>query len=37
MSICLMVVANDENAVDGPSYLGNDDLHPHDLNALERE
>ena len=36
-SICLMVVAAMyEECSEGPSYLGNDELHPQDLNALDR-
>ena len=34
VSICLMVVGSDEECSEGPSYLGNDELHPQDLNAL---
>ena len=38
ISICLVVVAVDEECSEGPSYLGlgNDELHPQDLNALDR-
>ena len=35
-SICLVVVAVMKSVVKCPSYLGNDELHPQDLNALDR-
>ena len=28
--------SSDEECTEGPSYLGNDELHPQDLNALDR-
>ena len=28
--------SSDEECSEGPSYLGNDELHTHDLNALEQ-
>ena len=28
--------SSDEECKEGPSYLGNDELHPQDLNTLDR-
>ena len=28
--------SSNEECSEGPSYLGNDELHPQDLNALDR-
>ena len=32
----IFICSSNEECSEGPSYLGNDELHPQDLNVLDR-